>query len=323
VRVGVRLVSITQQTSDDSTGNMARRIFNLFDEYQSKENAKHTLRAMQENARQGYFNGSRPTFGYRAVETEAEGNKGKKKRMEIDPVEAQVVRQISALYLNGHQGQDMGAKAIATHQNERGGMMRRQRWTRTRVHEVLANRTYMGEFAFNKRNKAARLKPESEWIMVKVPAIIDEGIYRRVHARLRARAPAIVPPRHATNPTLLTGLLKCGECGAGMVLVTGKGGKYRYYKCNRRIGQRNDACKMPSVSMGKLDVLVLGALAEKAFTPKRVTGMLQQLKERLRSANTEGQAGLAALTKEVKDNELATRRLYEAIERGIIRVEDA
>jgi site-specific DNA recombinase len=34
-RVGVRLVSITQQTSDDSTGNMARRIFSVFDEFTS------------------------------------------------------------------------------------------------------------------------------------------------------------------------------------------------------------------------------------------------------------------------------------------------
>jgi site-specific DNA recombinase len=31
--------------------NMIRQIMELFDEYQSRENAKHTLRAMKENAR--------------------------------------------------------------------------------------------------------------------------------------------------------------------------------------------------------------------------------------------------------------------------------
>ncbi len=321
-KAGVKVISITQQISNDSTGNMARRIFNLFDEYQSKENGKHTLRAMQENARQGYFNGARPPFGYRTVETGAQGNKGKKKRLEIDPVEAKMVRQVFDLYLDGYHGQDMGGKAIAAFLNARGLLMRRQCWTRTRVHEVLSNRTYMGEFIFNKRDKAARLKPESEWIVVKVPAIIEEGSYRRAHARLRARAPAVVPPRQVNSPTLLTGMLKCGHCGAGMTLVTGKGGKYRYYKCQRRIAQRNHACDNPSVSMGKLDALVLGALAEKAFTPKRVKGMLQKLKDGLRSANSEGQAELTELTKELKDNELATRRLYEVIERGIIGVGD-
>ena len=53
-RHGVRLVSITQDLGDDPMSVMVRQVFALFDEYQSKENAKHTLRAMQENARQGF-----------------------------------------------------------------------------------------------------------------------------------------------------------------------------------------------------------------------------------------------------------------------------
>jgi site-specific DNA recombinase len=65
---GVSVISITQQTGDDPAGEMARRIFSVFDEYQSKENGKHTLRAMQENARQGFYNGSTPKFGFSAVE---------------------------------------------------------------------------------------------------------------------------------------------------------------------------------------------------------------------------------------------------------------
>jgi DNA invertase Pin-like site-specific DNA recombinase len=56
----VRLVSITQELGDDPMSNMIRQIMALFDEYQSKENAKHTLRAMKENARQGFWNGALP-----------------------------------------------------------------------------------------------------------------------------------------------------------------------------------------------------------------------------------------------------------------------
>jgi site-specific DNA recombinase len=55
---GVRLVSITQELGDDPMSNMIRQIMALFDEYQSKENAKHTLRAVKENARQGFWNGA-------------------------------------------------------------------------------------------------------------------------------------------------------------------------------------------------------------------------------------------------------------------------
>lgn len=60
---GVRLLSITQEMGDDPMHVMMRQIMSLFDEYQSRENAKHVLRALKENARQGFWNGSRPPIG--------------------------------------------------------------------------------------------------------------------------------------------------------------------------------------------------------------------------------------------------------------------
>src|SRR5690606_7441680 len=53
---GVKLVSITQEMGDDPMHVMMRQIMALFDEYQSKENAKHVMRALKENARQGFWN---------------------------------------------------------------------------------------------------------------------------------------------------------------------------------------------------------------------------------------------------------------------------
>ena len=61
---GVKLVSITQELGDDPAQVMMRQVIALFDEYQSKENAKHVLRAMKENARQGFWNGARAPLGY-------------------------------------------------------------------------------------------------------------------------------------------------------------------------------------------------------------------------------------------------------------------
>jgi site-specific DNA recombinase len=47
-RNGIKLVSITQEMGDDPMHVMMRQIMALFDEYQSKENAKHVLRALKE-----------------------------------------------------------------------------------------------------------------------------------------------------------------------------------------------------------------------------------------------------------------------------------
>src|SRR6266542_1273960 len=88
---GVRLVSITQELGDDPMSNMIRQIMALFDEYQSKENAKHVLRAQKENARQGFWNGALPPIGYRIIAAETRGAKVKKK-LEIDPLHADTIR---------------------------------------------------------------------------------------------------------------------------------------------------------------------------------------------------------------------------------------
>ena len=49
---GVRRVPITQELGDDPAQVTLRQVIALFDEYQSKETAKHVLRSMKENARQ-------------------------------------------------------------------------------------------------------------------------------------------------------------------------------------------------------------------------------------------------------------------------------
>ena len=99
---GVRVVSITQPVGDETepVHAMMRKVIALFDEYQSKENAKHVIRSMKENARQGFWNGATPPLGYKLVEVEKRGTKIKKK-LDVDQVEAETVRLIYKLYLYG------------------------------------------------------------------------------------------------------------------------------------------------------------------------------------------------------------------------------
>ena len=323
-RAGVRFVSITQQTSNDPAGEMASTIFSLFDEYQSKENGKHTLRAMKENARQGYFNGNKPPFGYKAVEAEAKGRRGKKKRLEVDAAEAAMVRQVFGLYLDGYKGAPLGEKRIAAHLNERSISLRGQKWTKNKVHTLLSNTLYQGEYVFNRvQHKTGEVKPELEWVKVAVEPIIDADTFGRVRARAAAHAPAKVAPRLVNSPTLLTGLLKCGCCGAGMTLATGKGGKYRYYKCQSRIAKGNGACDSANIPMHKLDELVLKALADRVFTPTRLKSMIAGAQKQLRGAHSDHDAKLKVLTKELNQLKSGSDRLFEAVESGFLPLDTA
>ena len=110
---GVKLVSITQELGDDPSHVMMRGVIAMFDEYQSKENAKHVLRSMKENARQGYWNGARPPYGYTVIEVERRGTRIKKK-LAIEPAEAETVQLIFKLFMEGDgRSGPMGVKAIA------------------------------------------------------------------------------------------------------------------------------------------------------------------------------------------------------------------
>jgi DNA invertase Pin-like site-specific DNA recombinase len=221
---GVRLVSITQEMGDDPMHVMMRQIMALFDEYQSKENAKHVIRALKENARQGFWNGSRPPIGYRVVAAETRGAKIKKK-LEIDPLHAETVRLIYRLALHGDgaHGQ-MGVKNIVSYLN-RNRIFTRDggRWGIGQVHRILTRRTYMGEHEFNKRSKSKELKPVSEIVVVPVPPIIDRETFDAVRALLKARHPTVTPSAVISGPTMLTGLIHCAKCGGAMTIRTGKG----------------------------------------------------------------------------------------------------
>ncbi|WP_309349816.1 recombinase family protein, partial [Telmatospirillum sp.] len=173
----IRLVSITQELGDDPTDTMMRQIFALFDEYQSRENAKHVLRAMKENARQGFYNGSPVPLGYAVEEVEKRGVRIKK-RMVIDAVEAETIRTIYKLYrLGDGKSGPIGIKSIACWLNERGYRTRNGgRFGVGAVHTILINPVYVGKAVFNKRcAKTRRDKPESEQVVVDVPPIIAQA----------------------------------------------------------------------------------------------------------------------------------------------------
>jgi len=249
--------------------------------------------------------------------------RGKKKRIVIDEIEAQTVRRVFDLYLHGLNGNEMGSKQIAAHFNERGPSLRGSKWTRTRVHNMLSDTAYMGEYVFNKKESRTLLaKSEDEWVRVTIEAMVLPNVFLAVKAKRHLRSPQVTPARVVSSPTLLTGLLKCANCNAGMTLATGKGGRYRYYKCNTRIGQGINACTTPAVPVAKLDQAVLATLADKVFTPDRLKEMLGELRARLKKAQAGHDDRTNVMQRELVELEQGTTRLYEAVKKGFLPMDE-
>ena len=320
-RAGVRVISVTQQLSDDPSGQLVRQILLTFDEYQSRENAKHTTRAMKQNAAEGFWNGAPPPFGYRTVEAGCRGDKVKKK-LGIYETEAAVVRRIFALALEGEAGVPCGVKRIAAMLNVEGPSFRKGlKWSTGLVHRILTNETYTGTHTFNRVSARTREpKPLDEHVRSACPVIIPAELFAAVGASLRARAPARVAPRTVASPMLLAGLATCGQCGGGLQLRTGKskgGAIHRYYTCSAAARKGKRACAGGSVREGWLDQLVEGGLAERVFQPDRLRALIEAANadDGAERARAEDEKRLRAASAEAEQK---LKRLYAAVAAGTL-----
>ncbi|UVK57185.1 recombinase family protein [Mesorhizobium sp. AR02] len=322
----VRLTSITQDLGDDPMSTMMRQIMALFDEYQSKENAKHTLRAMRENARQGYWNGSRPPYGYRIVTAEQRGTRAKKK-IEPDPLTVDHVRLMFRL---AHAGDSdcgpMGVRQIASYLNNRG--IRTQtggRWGLGGVHQVLTRTTYIGRHRFNVSGKRKGVEKVPEDIIdVVVEPIIEEGEFNAVQDLLKSRSPQLRAPRFVNSPTLLGGVVFCEDCGGAMTLRTsGKGKQYRYYTCCTTARQGQRGCRGRTMPMEKLNDLVANYVDLRLLNPARLEELLSGLLRRRAEQGDREKDRVGNLRRQAADAEGRLTRLYEAIENGLADLADS
>lgn len=326
-KVGVRLISVTQELGEDPSQVMMRQIIGLFDEYQSRENGKHVRKAMIENAQQGFYNGSPVPLGYKAVEVEKRGIRIKKK-LAIDPVEAETVRLIFRLYREGDgTSGPLGVKKVASWLNERGYRTRLgARFGVATIHGILTNAVYVGDGVFNVRDsRTLKQKPANEHVTIAVPVIIPREEFEAVAASLRVRNPRTTAPRIVTGPILLTGVATCASCNGAMTLRTGTsstGKIHKYYTCSTCARQGKTACKGRSIPMGKLDTLVTENLIEKLFQPERLNIILGKLSERRSEKAAEVDRRVADLKAEAQTAEDKLKRLYTMVEEGLTDLDD-
>lgn len=326
---GVSVVSITQPVGDEAepVNGMMRKVIALFDEYQSKENAKHVIRSMKENARQGFWNGATPPLGYKLVEAERRGQKIKK-RLEIDQVEAEVVRLIFKLYLYGDgTSGSLGVKEIVKWLNARGYRTRKGKTFGVGpLHHLITNTVYAGRWQFNKVSHKTKVrKSEQEIVEIRVPSIIEPDVFEQVQRQLRARNPKVQAPRVTTGPILLTGIAVCASCRGGMTLRTGtsKGGRvYRYYTCANCATKGKTVCKGRSVPMDTLDSLVTEHLMERLFRPERVATILASLSSARAEKSAAVDKRVLNLQSEVADADEKLGRLYELVEKGLTNIDE-
>lgn len=261
-------VSVDLDNRTDS-GWMMESILEIFDEHYSRQIAADTLRSMQKNAEDGFFNGGREPFGYQAIP------EGKRKRLAIKEEEAPVVRSIFYMCIDG-----AGAKTIAMTLNEQNISHRGRRWSKNSVAHVLKNMAYAGYTVFNRKDKAnGRIRPMEEWSMKKShQPIIPETDFRQVQDIISGRAPGDgCGSPHSTFA--FTGLLKCERCGQNLQIesATGRSSTYHYYNC--RAAARGIGCENRRLPARELDEFLTSVILEKILTRSRLEEIVREVQE--------------------------------------------
>ena len=324
---GVEVVSTTQPTGTDPSQELMRQIIGVFDEYTSRENGKNVSRAMRESAKQGFWNGATPPLGYRIVEAEKRGAKIKKK-LAIDPVEAELVRKIFTLYLEGDGSSGpLGVKGVTTWLNAHGYRTRKgATFGIGALHAILTNRCYAtGKWPYGVRNSRTGERHDPASIVeIEIPAILPLDLFEQVQARLAQNNPKVTPPRIVNGPTLLTGLASCATCGFGMTRsgTTRRGRRYSYYSCAGCKLKGKSVCKGRHVPMEKLDSLVIEGVADKLLVPNRLEKILGALINRAAAKDSAVAERRHQLETELAAVRAKLSRLYSAIEEGVIDLDE-
>lgn len=290
--------------------------------------AQNVKMGMLARAREGRWNGN-VVMGYDLKPIENSTNKKRKDtELVINPKEAEVVRTIFKMYSEGN-----GYKAIVGYLNKYGHTTKRgNSFAVSSVKDILNNPVYIGKIRYNvlqnwseKRRKHKNPNP----ILVDGihEPIIEQELWDKVQNMLESSKGK--PSRIYDGEFPLTGILRCPECGAGMVIMrstrTKKDGTKRrleYYCCGNWKNRGTAVCHSNAIRADKANEYVFGKLSELLSNDKLVKDIVSNINSTRKAMVDPSKDELEKIAKELDKIESKKKKLFEAYEEEIINKED-
>jgi site-specific DNA recombinase len=309
---GIKVISINEPFDDSPSGQLLEGVIESMDEFYSANLAQDIKRGLRENARRGFFNGSRPPQGLHRVPVQD----GAKTRYKLGPdpddsVDLKAVRRIFGMAL-----QDIGSKEIAKVMNKEGlRTANGQPWGKTTVHKILTNEAYRGTLVWGGRpghpavhSSDPPVRVENAW-----PAIIDPASFALVQEKMASKRPKEIHPRTVASPYLLSGFLFC-SCGHAMIGRSAKSHQYFYYTCNGGFKKGKDACDARALPKDRLERLVIEQVKQKVLNEHSLEELVGLVNMELDSTHDIVREKLDVIDAELNDVGIRLSKLYDALE---------
>jgi DNA invertase Pin-like site-specific DNA recombinase len=255
-KYGISVISMNEQVDESPAGMLLEGMIEVIDEFYSTNLAQDTLRGMKENAGRGYHNGGVVPIGYQAKTCRDGANE--KTRLEPDESFTPIIQRIFQMCADG-----MGAKEIVKTLNGEGLRTNTSKlWNKNTIYYILKNEIYTGTLVWNRQTKSqGRAKPKDPKEIIRIehnhPAIASREMFEKVRALLRERSPEITHPRTLNSEYLLSGLLYCGKCGAGMLGCAAKSSRFFYYAYHNYCKRGKDVCNPELIKQERIEGFVI------------------------------------------------------------------
>ena len=304
LRHGVQTIFINAPQSQTPEDQLLVQFQGMIAEYERAQILERSRRGKRHRAKQGEISVlSGAPYGYRYVRKTEE----RAAYYEVIETQAEVVRQVFDLYT----AQALSIGAITRRLNELGVPTRKEQacWERSTIWAMLRNPAYRGMACFGKTQEASRRRrdnravrvrghaprrgprtqqeaPKDQWIQIPVPALVDECIFDLAQERLQDNKK--FAPRRTVEPSILQGLVHCGQCGYVLYRTSTRSSarKIYYYRCLGSDAWRYQGQARCSAKPIRLDLLEDTVWGEVARLLEDPTLIQAELTRRVDAART-------------------------------------
>ena len=286
---GVNLICVEDGIdSSKDAGKLIISVLSAVAEIERENIRVQTMEGRFQKAREGKWNGGFAPYGYKLVNG----------MLEINEEEAAAIRVIFDQYLNTNTGangitkylEDHGIRKLAR-QNGKNPL-----FDSALIRKILRNPVYCGKIAYGRRKTEKvhgtrndyHLVEQDNYILVDGlhDAIISPEDWEKAQIKLAAQAKKYEKVNKAkdTRTHLLSGIVKCPVCGAGMysnVSIKHKsdGTRYKdffYYACKHRTMNHGNKCEYRKQIREELLDDAVAEVLRKLVSNPRFASMMQE-----------------------------------------------
>lgn len=338
-QIGVDVLFVTTPPVLNAGDELMFGVKGLFAQYEKTKITERFRIGKVNRVKNNHILLSEASYGYNYI-----NNNGKRGNAdyvaghcEINEYEAKIVRDIFSWV--GNEGLTLRSVVrrlqdlkIQPRKSKRGV------WNTSTLSTLLRNKTYIGKAhwgssyavvpmnplkksEYKKVKKTSRkMRPESDWLLIDTPKIIDEDLFIRVGENLRANF--LMSSRNTVNEYLLAGKIWC-NCGVRRAGEGPQKGKHLYYRCTDRVKSfpLPPSCQEKGLNARIVDKMVWDKTIELMTSPSLLLKQAERWAENKQKTNVNSDVNTDYIKKEIdklKDQENRYTKAYGA---GVIGID--